>query len=341
MKKNTLLIIISIIILTLAGYGYYRLFVAPHLSLSTQLPEVNLMGSYEIPHRASGLFVNGNYAYVGAGKSIIEIIDISNPSQPVLVKTEGIGIAEDEARDFYSSDSYVYVAVDSGIHILDFTEGVGYYETKPVTSQSITGINNYLFLGTDFGLFIFDISNPQKPVLAGRYDRNLSIYSISVISNEYLYLTGHLKNTPAEEDYRFHIVDISDKSNPVAAKKYKKEIIPRAMQITDNTGYALSSTSSKSMISVVDLSDPKNPVLIREYQENMSYYELYILNQYLLQASDKGILSVDISDLDKYVPIKGLPETLGTFTASDNYIYSVIKNPDQYANSILRIFEIR
>ena len=113
------------------------------------------------------------------------------------------------------------------------------------------------------------------------------------------------------------------------------------MQITDNTGYALSSTSSKSMISVVDLSDPKNPVLIREYQENMSYYELYILNQYLLQASDKGILSVDISDLDKYVPIKGLPETLGTFTASDNYIYSVIKNPDQYANSILRIFEIR
>ena len=104
---------------------------------------------------------------------------------------------------------------------------------------------------------------------------------------------------------------------------------------------SFTSHAEDTMVAGAHLSDPENPVLIGEYQKEMSYIELYILDQYIRKTSNEGILSVDISDLDKYVPIKGLPETLGTFTASDSYIYSVIKNPDKYAASILQIFEIK
>ncbi|MFQ6118994.1 MAG: LVIVD repeat-containing protein [Methanosarcinales archaeon] len=357
MKRNTFFIIIFIlIVLTFTGYGYYRLFVVPNLPPVTQQPEIVLVGSYEFSSFGiNSLSVQGKYLYMAEEKGI-NILDISDPSIPTpagsyMVHRAGsrFGGSWEAPKDIYLSDDYIYIIVPSGLEIAnisnpqkpEFTGYYGTFEKFGATTRKLSVVDNYLFLGTDFGLFIIDVSNPQKPILVGRYGRNLSIYSIFVVSNDYLYLRGHLKNTPAEEDYRFHIVDISDKSNPVAVKKYKEEVIPLVLQVTNHTAYALSSSFTKSVISIVDLSDPENPILTGKYEKEISYVSLYILDQYLRKTSNEGILSINISDLDKYTPIKGLPETLGTFTASGSYIYSVIQSPDKYATSILQIFEIK
>ena len=358
MKKNILLItiFIFIILLTLAVYGYYRLFVVSTLPPTTEKqPEVVLVGSQEFSSFGiNSLYALGKYLYMAEEKGI-NILDISNPSNPTtigfyMVHRAGsrFGGSWEAPKDIYVLDDHIYIATPSGLEIAnisnpqkpEFTGYFGTFEEFGATANKVLAVDNYFFLGTTNGLLILDISNPTKPVLVGRYDSNLSIDNIFVISKDYLYLTGNIKNVAQDKDY-LYLVDVSDKSNPKLAKKYSEGFpLPTSIYFVDNIAYILS-IFPKYGLSVFDLSDPEDPVLIGEYEKEISYIKLYILDRYLRKTSGESLLNIDISDLGKYLSIEGLPKSLGNFYAHGNYIYSVGSAPDKYATSRLQIFEIK
>ena len=90
----------------------------------------SLLSTYNTPY-ANDVTVSGRYAYVAAGGSGLQIIDISNPSSPTLIGT-------------YNTPNFAYDVTVSG---------------------------NYAFVadGTS-GLQIIDISNPSSPTLTGSYN---------------------------------------------------------------------------------------------------------------------------------------------------------------------------
>ena len=73
-------------------------------------------GSYNTPDDASDVYVAGSYAYVADGDSGLQIIDISDPANPILVGTyDTSGFAD----DVYVVGSHAYVADrDSGLQIV-------------------------------------------------------------------------------------------------------------------------------------------------------------------------------------------------------------------------------
>ena len=76
-----------------------------------------LIGYYDTPGYALGVYVSGNYAYVADGYEGLRIIDISTPATPTEV---GYYDTPGYALGVYVSGDYTYIADDDGLYILDF-----------------------------------------------------------------------------------------------------------------------------------------------------------------------------------------------------------------------------
>ncbi|MDD1422766.1 cadherin domain-containing protein, partial [Dolichospermum sp. ST_sed1] len=103
-----------------------------------------LKGNYDTSGVALGVQVVGNYAYVADDESGLQIIDISNPTTPIL---KGNYDTSDRAFGVQVVGNYAYVA-----------DG-------------------------DSGLQIIDISNPTNPTLKGNYDTSGNAFGVQVVGN--------------------------------------------------------------------------------------------------------------------------------------------------------------
>lgn len=131
--------------------------------------------SMDIGEEAYDIYVNGNYAYVGArNHKELNIFDISNPSSPVLTGTYDITLGDEQAL-------------------------------------AVNGFDNYIVMGTNNGdMFIFDVSDPYNPGLIGSYDAIGKINDLSIDPDSDLVFLA--TDTGGKE---FQVVDISNKAVPV------------------------------------------------------------------------------------------------------------------------------
>lgn len=132
-----------------------------------------LVRNYSAPF-SSSVFVSGAYAYVAVGASGLQIIDISNPSNPTpfttTVDTPGT------ASGVYVLNGYAYVADrESGLQIINISDPTnplldGSFDTEGiVTGVFVSG--NYAYVTDSYaGLQIIDVSDPSDPTLVGNYD---------------------------------------------------------------------------------------------------------------------------------------------------------------------------
>ena len=153
-----------------------------------------ITGSYDTAGHAIGISVSGNYAYVIEGYDLnvsfsgnyanvvdtdngLLIVDISDPSSPVL---KGSYRTAQEIKSVSVSGNYAYVAADNnfnnGLLIVDISN-----PSSPILKGACNGIRyaccvsvsgNYAYVTTDSdSLFIVDISDPSSPVLKGSCDQ--------------------------------------------------------------------------------------------------------------------------------------------------------------------------
>ncbi len=93
-------------------------------------------GSYDTPGLADGVAVAGDHAFVADGTSGLQVIDISDPTNPTLAGT---------------------------------------YDT-PGNARRVAVAGNHAFVADgDVGLQVIDITDPTSPALAGTYDRRWEI----------------------------------------------------------------------------------------------------------------------------------------------------------------------
>jgi hypothetical protein len=167
-------------------------------------PNPTFKGSYITPDEATGVVVSGNYAYVAADFSGLQIIDISDPANPTF-KSSYDTLYSASAVDL--SGNYAYVADRTGLEIVDVSDlsnptFKGSYET-PAIAYGVTVFGNYAYMADgESGLQILDISNPANPTFIGSYDTSYAIYEVA-ISGNYAYL--------AEGKEGLLIIDITER----------------------------------------------------------------------------------------------------------------------------------
>jgi hypothetical protein len=218
--------------------------------------------------------VSGNYAYVASAISnALEIIDISDPANPVHISTI-------EAGSFPSGvavlGNYAYVinSDPDSLKIIDISDPARPVEKNrtmdPKDNVTIGGASSifvsgnyaYITYGADEVLEIVNISDAARPV---RESRIMHGNGGALHKSPYdVYKSGDYAYVVSYGDNALEIVDVSDPVNPV----HKGSIVngeggalldlPRGVYASGNYAYVASFGSNA--LEIIDVSDPAKPV---------------------------------------------------------------------------------
>lgn len=290
-------------------------------------------------HDLSGeIFVNSSLAVIGTDETNLYILDISNPSLPVLSSIY-------DAGDYYwligLYGAYAYVHVEEEIQVVDISDPespvivwryAGMDADGGYTSMVIKGHYAYLSNSVD-GLYVYDISDSKNPVLVNLQKELAGYGPITGFNRDgtHFYIFG-------EEDVR--IFDASNPMNIVEVARidqryYQKITLVGDLAFLDDSLY---SGQEPTTLSIFDLSNPAtlNPVSSYNWPKwakisGDSEKMVYIADMFY------GLTIEDFSDPQN-------PKVLGTYdmedgaigaaAGDDNFIYVLSNNT--YALHVLR-----
>lgn len=275
-------------------------------------------GAINIPGRSWAIYVAGNYAYVLNEIDGMSILDISDPSAPILLGTilDNNDRALSLPNRIWVAGNYAYVTSegDHGVEIIDVSDpsnpthvGVIFDDitTKLYNPYDICVSGKYAYvtcIGYD-ALEILDISDPANPSHVGSIVNDATTaldapYSISVVGN-YAYIASY-------RDDGLEILDISDPTNPIhvgAIFDDANTLLFGAYSLDVSGSYAYVSSLDEDGVAVIDISDPANPVQVGSIADDDSTLleqarTIKVVGNYAYVGSytENGVEVLDISD---------------------------------------------
>jgi len=193
------------------------------------------------------------------------------------------GTAGSLAR-FTIAGNYLYTVELQQLKIFNISD-----EKKPtfvkqinpgIDIETIFSINNYLFLGSRWGVYIFDISIPEFPIQVSMYSH---IYSCDpvVVSGNYAFSTLNSSGACGQGVDQLHIIDISDLENPTAIAIIEMDN-PKGLGISGDFLFVCDNG-----IKIYDVSNPELPIFIKK--ETVDAYDIIPIGNLLLIAAESGL----------------------------------------------------
>jgi hypothetical protein len=206
-----------------------------------------------IPGFANAVKVNGNYAFIAAGSAGLQVVDITDRTNPKIV---GSLATSANANYLRIAGNTVYLATSSGLTIIDITNplnpaALGSLSTPGVAwDVHISGTLAYVADGSA-GLQIIDVSNPSAPSLVGSLAiPNGTAKGIDVAGN-----TAVIAASSAG-------VVIADVTTPSSPRILGSTSTPGDARKVAIKGTAAFIADYPSSMQVVDFSTPSAPVIV-------------------------------------------------------------------------------
>jgi hypothetical protein len=222
---------------------------AAQVSVSSFAPTA--LSFVAIPGFANNVDVSGNFAYVAAGATGLQVVDVTDRRAPHIV---GSLDTPGNANDVRVVGTRAYVADGSaGLRVIDITNPaapvpLGALDT-PGTANDVVVVGNRAYVADGAsGLQIIDVSNPQSPVLLGTLDTPGTANGVDV--------TGSVAVVADTASLR--TIDVSDPAAPAALGSVSTSGA-RDLTVEGNTVYLADYSGS---LSVVDISAPNAPHIL-------------------------------------------------------------------------------
>jgi hypothetical protein len=245
--------------------------------------------SYNTSSRASEVTVSGNYAYIGNENSGIQIVDISDLSNPIFKSSYCYNWYDScAASEIIVSGNYAYVAdLYSGLQIIDISNSSnpvlkGSYE-PPGVVEGIALSGDYAYLVSwDSGLVVVDIANVTNPTFKGSCN-TLSYASGVAVFGNYAY---------AVDNYGLQILDVSNPSNPTLKGLYYTPDRTTGIAVSGDYAYVANGFSG---LQIVNISDPLNPTFKGSHNTYSLTYEVALSGNYAYMAD--GVCGLHIVEI--------------------------------------------
>lgn len=158
--------------------------------------------------------------------------------------------------------------------------------------ETIYPFNNRLFIGSQTGMFIYDITNPATPVAMGQFTHARSCDPV-IADNNYAYVT--LRNGTACLGFnnQLDLVNISNLQSPVLAKTYPLTN-PHGLS---KDGNLLFVCDGRDGLKVYDATNPMNLVLKRNITD-IETFDVIAWNNNLLVVAKDGLYQYNYSNAD-------------------------------------------
>jgi hypothetical protein len=199
----------------------------------------------------AGMVLMNNYLYAISEMHSLGIVDVSNPSLPKL-------------------DSSFFAGYDL---------------------QTIFPFEDKLFLGSAIGMFMYDVSDPEKPVSVGQFEHGRACDPV-IADGDYAYVTLHAGTMCGGEQNELNVIDIKDMANSKLVKTYDLKK-PTGLSKDGNLLFVCDGTEVK----VYNAANPASLVLIKQIKSNEPY-DAIAANKKLLVVTADGLYQYDYSNIN-------------------------------------------
>jgi len=139
------------------------------------------------------------------------------------VSTGGIGIAGSLAR-FALLDNRMYTVSQTDLKVFNVTISASPSFVSSVSLQqgnieTIFPYKNKLFIGSQAGMFIFDVSNPDQPQKNSQFTHARTCDPV-IADDKYAYVTLHGGSACGGFSNQLDVIDITSLNNPLLVKSY-------------------------------------------------------------------------------------------------------------------------
>ena len=242
-----------------------------------------------------------NYLYFGAYEDV-SYSGINTTGSSIT------GIGGSMAR-FAAIDDYLYAIDNYSINIIDIEdyENIGLLKKVEVAwnIETIFPYNDHLFIGSQNGMLIYDISEASNPVFVSDYWHITSCDPV-VVHENYAYVTLRSGNLCGEVNDQLDVIDILFLTSPNLVKSYAMEN-PYGLGIDNNILFLCDGTAG---LKIYDISDPLkiSENKIAEFPD-IQAYDVIPYNDILMLIGDDGLYQYDYSDLENIKLISSITST--------------------------------
>ena len=275
-----------------------------------------LIGSFrsETLDFVTGGAVKGDYVYLIDHSGEIEIVDITNPAQPI------------SARIYSGELNYLTTVTIKGEYLLvnstvfDISDPVNLVPVTTLSASSIDMAGDIAcFSHYPNGLSLVDVSDPVSPSVLSSIDIN-DTYGCTIDGNN-LFLYGSRK---------LAILDISDPTDPKSLSQYV-DSNDAFVNLAVRGDYAYMQEHGNKM-QIFDISDPGNITFVRTWEvderiiSDLYYSSVFLDGNYAYvrsYAEDTDISIYDITDVSNITQIGTIdfPGYVTKFVISGQYAY--------------------
>lgn len=267
-----------------------------------------------LPSVPRGIDVAGDYAYVACDKAGLQIVDISDITNPFVAAeyavdvATGVDVVGDHA--FLANASYGLVVVDISDPEHPALAGqIG----SPVSAWGGVDVEGGVACtaGSSVGLCVINVSDPSSPVLFDIYDTPGNANDVDIVGT-YAYVADHQQG--------LRVIDISTPATP--SEVGFLDFYTEARRVAVVGQYAYVGTSA---LNIVDISQPATPSLVGTGSTGAFTHGLWADGSTAFVASDwAGFKNFDVSTPASPVLINGWDLVTGAVKAvgaHGNYAY--------------------
>ncbi len=182
-------------------------------------------------------------------------------------------------------DDYLYTVDYSNINILEISDLENPKTLEDVQVgwdiETIFNQGDILFIGGMQGMYIYDISAPEKPAFVSEFRHGTACDPV-VVDGDYAYVTLRGGNLCGGAESGLYIVDVSNLANPVLKKTYAMKE-PYGLGFKDEKLFICDGSDG---LKVYDKSDVDNLKLLNHFKDIITYDVIPLQNS-LLMIGDK------------------------------------------------------
>lgn len=225
------------------------------------------------------IFISDSLAYVtntGGSRVSLEIIDISNPTNPVhkaaLLQADNSWLTS--PTSVWVSNNHAFITNSNELDIVDVSNiSTPRYVTSFHSVQPPIAGPTSVFVSEDFAfvtsqlsnaLEIVDISDPVSPQHVGSLSSSLTGNAPYLFSPNSVYVSGNFAYVASGSSNALEIIDISNPVAPVHKGSLLDGVggamLRSACAISLSGSYAYIASWASSALEIVDVSDPSAPV---------------------------------------------------------------------------------
>ncbi|CAM4104053.1 LVIVD repeat-containing protein [Zobellia roscoffensis] len=211
--------------------------------------------------------------------------DLSNSSAESASPTSGDTGQGGSLARFKIVQDYLYAVEWSSISVFDISDLDNPKTLEDVyvngAIETIYNQGDILFIGGAQGMYIYDISSPEKPEYISEFVHGTACDPV-VVDGDYAFVTLRGENSCGSTESGLYIVDVSDLVNPQLEKFYPLEG-PYGIGFKDDNLFVCDGDAGLKVYDKTDVNDLK---LVSHFKDIVTY-DVIPLQESLLMIGDK------------------------------------------------------